>query len=772
METLEAERKRVREEIRKVQERFSGIYNSSKDAIGYASLEGVLLDGNDSFCQLTGYSKGELVTRSYQDITPKEYDEYEAKIIERIIRTGKPAEYEKEYIRKDGSRIPVLLTTFVVKGGDGKPIGLAAIIKDITERKQAEQRLKESESFLNSVIEQSPFSTWISDDKGTNIKQNQACRELFGIERDEEVIGKFNVFKDEEVRRQGLIPLFEKVFTKGETVNFVIDYDFRKVKHVKVSGATHKILDATIFPIKDGNGKVTNAVVQHKDITEHKRAEEALRESEDKYRSLVNNVRLGIFRSTIGPPGKYLEVNPALEEITGYSREELLHVRPSQLYVHPEERQAALEKVASAPGAVTNELKFRKKDGAEITVLSTMVAIKDSTGKLLYFDGITEDITERKQAEEELRESEEKLKRMFEFATDGIVVTDLNGNIMEMNEAAVRLRGLDSKEKLIGRSTFELIAEKDRVRIMEILKSALEDRQIRRNVELTFLTEDGRGYLAEVSSALLKDAAGNPAGFIAIFRDITERKQAEEREKELQQELSLSTRLASIGELAAGIAHEINNPLTGILGFSERLLRKSTDEEDSRELERIYNEAQRAAKVVQNLLTFARRRQPKKEYSDVNDILQKALELRAYELQTSNIEVVTDLAPGLPEVMADFHQIQEVFLNIILNAEQAMTEASGEGKLSIKTEERKDYIRISFTDDGPGIPTEQLDKVFNPFFTTRGGRGGTGLGLSACHGIMAEHGGKIYARSKPGKGATFFVELPLTTKKIEEAKPS
>jgi len=262
--------------------------------------------------------------------------------------------------------------------------------------------------------------------------------------------------------------------------------------------------------------------------------------------------------------------------------------------------------------------------------------------------------------------------------------------------------------------------------------------------------------------AIMKDTDGKPTGFVGVSRDITERKQAEEREKELQQQLYLSSRLASIGELAAGVAHEISNPLTGILGFSQRLMRKSTDEEVSQDLERIHNEAQRVAKVVGNLLTFARRREPRKEYSDINDILQQALELRAYELETSNIEVVTSLAPSPLKTMADFHQIQEVFLNIILNAEQAMSEANAGRKLSVKTQPTGGYIRISFADDGPGIPAEQLDKIFDPFFTTRGEKGGTGLGLSLCHGIVAEHAGRIYAKSKPGKGATFFVELPLS----------
>jgi signal transduction histidine kinase len=263
----------------------------------------------------------------------------------------------------------------------------------------------------------------------------------------------------------------------------------------------------------------------------------------------------------------------------------------------------------------------------------------------------------------------------------------------------------------------------------------------------------------------------NMSQVLAIIRQVAERRQAEARQKQLQQELYLSSRLAAIGELAAGVAHEINNPLTGILGFSQRLLRKSTDEGVRRDLERIHNEALRAAKVVDNLLTFARSREPKKEYTDINDILQKALELRAYELRTGNIEVITELAPDLPGAMVNFHQIEEVFVNIVLNAEQVMAEANRGGRLTIKTQQRQGCIMVSFADDGPGIADDDLDRLFDPFFTTRGATGGTGLGLSICHGIVAEHGGRIYAKSSPGKGATFFVELPLTREYSSEGEP-
>ena len=355
----------------------------------------------------------------------------------------------------------------------------------------------------------------------------------------------------------------------------------------------------------------------------------------------------------------------------------------------------------------------------------------------------------------ERKRAEEKLQTILKTALDGFWLTNLEGKLLEVNDSCYKMVGY-SREGLLKMSISDLEAIESPEEVAQHIKRVIE--QGYDSFESQHKRKDGNIIDVEISVNYLDVGEGQ---LFVFARDITKRKQAEEREKELQRELYHSSRLAAIGELAAGIAHQLNNPLTGVLGFSQRLLRKSTDEEFSHDLKRIHTEAERAAKVVQNLLTFARRRQPQKQYSDVNEILESALELRAYELNTSNIEVITDLATNLPEIMLDFHQIQEVFLNLILNAEQAITEANGGGKLTIKTEKRKGHIRTSFTDDGPGIPAEKLYKIFDPFFTTKGEKGGTGLGLSVCHGIITEHGGRIYAKSKPGKGATFFVELPL-----------
>ena len=225
----------------------------------------------------------------------------------------------------------------------------------------------------------------------------------------------------------------------------------------------------------------------------------------------------------------------------------------------------------------------------------------------------------------------------------------------------------------------------------------------------------------------------------------------------------MADRLASIGELAAGTAHELNNPLTSVIGFSQLLMEKDIPDDIREDLKLIYNEAQRAAGVTKNLLAFGRKHAPVKQLNQINNIIEDVLKLRAYEHKVNGIEVKRQLAPDLPEIRVDYFQMQQVLLNIIINAEYFMTEAHNRGTLTITTKKQNSNVRISIADDGPGISRENLSRIFNPFFTTKEAGKGTGLGLSICHGIVSEHGGQIYARSQPGKGATIVVELPINS---------
>jgi len=245
------------------------------------------------------------------------------------------------------------------------------------------------------------------------------------------------------------------------------------------------------------------------------------------------------------------------------------------------------------------------------------------------------------------------------------------------------------------------------------------------------------------------------------IRYAIERKQAEERERRLQLQLNLSNRLASLGLMVEGIAHEINNPLTSVIGFAQMLTFEDIPENTREDVKTIGDNAQRVADIMKNLLTFAKQQKLERTYINVNDIIEATLKMRAYPLEDSNITVTTQLDPALPSTMADATLMQQAFLNLVINAETAMKLAHGKGSLLIVTELISDTIQISFTDDGPGIAEANLVHLFDPFFSTRGVGQGTGLGLSVCYGIIAEHNGRINVKSQLGKGSVFAVELPV-----------
>jgi len=268
----------------------------------------------------------------------------------------------------------------------------------------------------------------------------------------------------------------------------------------------------------------------------------------------------------------------------------------------------------------------------------------------------------------------------------------------------------------------------------------------------------------DLSLSVLKGPDGKVTGSIGIIADISERRRAREEKQRMEEQLRVAGRLAAVGELAAGVAHELNNPLAAVQAFAQLLVdRDDLDETIKSDVETIYEEIQRATKITNNLLSFAGRHKPEKRLISINDVLERSLELHVYLMRINNIEVVRELDPGLPKTMADFYQIQQVFVNIINNAEQAMTEANGKGKLLVKTERLGETIRTTFTDDGPGIPKENLNKVFDPFFTTKGTGNGTGLGLSISFSLVKEHAGHLYIESKLGQGATFVVEIPIVS---------
>ena len=382
-------------------------------------------------------------------------------------------------------------------------------------------------------------------------------------------------------------------------------------------------------------------------------------------------------------------------------------------------------------------------------------------------------ITERKRVEVALHKEKASLSSILQKAPYGVMLVGRDGRCIYVNPEFTNITGYTLKDIPTGKDWFHRAYPDPEYRweVINTWKNDVATKGISRGDSRVFRAVCKNGEVKEIDfrQTILDDGSA-----LEMLSDITERKQMEAEKKELEQQAQVASRLATVGEMASGIAHEINNPLTAVIGYADLVLERDIPQEVKEDVRIIHNGAKRVADIVKRLLAFARQYQPERTYLDINDIIKATLELRAYELETSNIKATTNLAPDLPRTMADAGQLQQVLLNLIINAETEMKLAHEGGKLLVKTETVDDTIRISFKDDGPGISKENLEKIFNPFFTTREVGKGTGLGLSLCHGIIAEHKGRIYAESKPGKGATFIVELPVITeeKQLEMAEPA
>jgi PAS domain S-box-containing protein len=487
---------------------------------------------------------------------------------------------------------------------------------------------------------------------------------------------------------------------------------------------------------------------------ERHRLQQALRHSEEYFRALTENSQDAI--AILDSNGTIRYEGPSIERILGYEPQDRVGKSAFEL-IHPEDMSRVVNSFAELMrkprSTLRAEVRLQHKDGSWRTFEAVGNNLLDDPavrGVVANF----RDITERKQAEEALRESEEKLKHYLDSSPEAILICDTRGNFLYGNRVAQKIMGYSSEE-LVGKNwqkNFALSEESlsKGVRLME-----LSARKRTGPNEFELVGKDGSHTFVEVSTYPIGQR--DKVEIISIARDITERKRLEEQ-------LRLAGRLVAVGELAVGVAHELNNPLAAIQGFAQLLTASDhLDKTLKKDLETIYREAQRASKITGSLLSFARQHKPEKHLISIDEVIEKTLELRVHQMQVNNIEVVVDFAADLPKTMADFSQMQQVFVNIINNAEQAMLEAHGRGKLIVKTERSGEMIQIAFTDSGPGISEENLNRIFDPFFTTKEVGKGTGLGLSICYGIVQAHGGRIYAKSKLGRGATFVVEIPITS---------
>jgi PAS domain S-box-containing protein len=498
--------------------------------------------------------------------------------------------------------------------------------------------------------------------------------------------------------------------------------------------------DCVVNAIVKG-GEVTGASVLARDITEH-------REKEQRFTQLFESLQEGVYISN--PEGRLLEVNPALVSILGYdSKEDLLQLPPEQLNVDGDD--PVLGHAGSQSGHTrTRELRLRRKDGGVAVCVDTSSGVIEA-GRIVRYQGTLVDVTEKRALEQQLQRQEEFRRHLLESFPDLILVLDLKGQYTFVSARIGELLGY-GPEHLMGKNVAE--TENAPPELAELYRTVATGESSLTSCEYGSRHRDGGWRTMLAMASPLLDAEGKPAGVIISVRDVT-------MEKKLEQQIIQSERQAAMGQMIGGFAHELNNPLTAILGYAELLKESQASESASKQIGDLHKEARRAAEIVQNLQYFARPPAPGKSQVNLNELVQRTVQMQAYPLRKSNITVDFLPEPAIPAIMADPNQLMQVFLNLLLNAEQAIRENRAKGTIRVRIGRRPDSVWVVFQDDGPGIAPENLAHIFDPFFTTKRPGRGTGLGLSICKTVLREHGGNIEAATSPDGGALFTITLPV-----------
>ena len=492
--------------------------------------------------------------------------------------------------------------------------------------------------------------------------------------------------------------------------------------------------------------EVVGASILARDVTEE-------REKERRFTELFETLQEGVYFCT--PEGKLLDGNPTLVSILGYpSKSELLGLDAKALNVDPSQT-AVLGRSADDRGGVrTREIQLRRRDGSIATCLDTSRAVWDQAGTIIRYQGTLTDVTEQRKMESALRQQEQFRQKLLESFPDLILVVDLQERY---TFASSRIRDLLGyrPEDLVGKKIEEL--QDHSPEFLSLYRDVASGKQLFAACEYGGLHRDGTWRTMRASASQFFDSENKMNGVILSVRDITV-------EKKLEQQIIQSERLAAMGQMIGGFAHELNNPLTAILGMSDLLREGETNESRTKHLNMLHQQARRATEIVQNLMYFSRPPAPGKTPVNLSELVERTLHLHAYSLRKSNITVDFLMEQGLPQITADPHQLMQVFLNLMLNAEQAIREARDKGTLRIRLRKTDSNIQVTFEDDGPGIAPEILPNIFDPFYTTKRPGRGTGLGLSICKAVMKEHAGNIEAASALSGGAVFTVTLPIETK--------
>ena len=758
------QRKKTEQALAESEDRYRKLYENTPAMMHSIDPEGRIISVSDYWLEKLGYSREEALGRKSTDFLTPDSKKYATNtVLPEFFRLGYCENIPYRYAAKNGDVLDILLSAIAEKDDEGKVIRSLAVLEDITERKQAEEKLH----FLSSIIEQSRESM-ICTDKDFRINYiNQAAVKLFGWTLDELKGQKPDLLNADPLREEIQRELYETV-ARGETY-------ITEVLNVRKDGSTF-ICEFETSALFDEKGEINGYFGSQRDVTEKRKAEAAARESEETLRVIFESAADSIFIK--GTDLKYIRVNRAMEELFGLPREKLLGKTDIEVFDKTAGTEIREIDKRVLAGEVIKYDSARSIGGKKFVFDSIKVPLKDSEGKIIGLCGYARDITDRKIMEEALRESEEKFRLVFENLGEGVTRVSLDETVELCNRAAEMIFGIE-KGNLRGRNIKDFVSDKD----LKTIRSQTKRRKLgyRSSYEIELIQPGGEIRNLNVSSSPCYDSENNVIGTYSIFRDITEQRRAERDRKEFDLHLQQTQKLESLAVLAGGVAHDYNNLLQGIVGNAGLALMDLPHYSPVREyIEGIRKSADHAAALTSQMLAFAGRGVFEIKQADVSALVNQMDHLLRAVVSKKNI-LSFDLQEKIPLIDADITQIRQIVMNLVTNASEAIGENEGVIKIStgcrlcdhdflrsIRSDTELpegEYIYLQVSDTGPGMDADTVRRVFDPFFSTK--FTGRGLGMAVVYGIMKRHNGAVNVEAKIGSGTRFTFYFPRSTGSAE-----
>ena len=520
-----------------------------------------------------------------------------------------------------------------------------------------------------------------------------------------------------------------------------------------------KTFDVHDIPLDNQDGTVSKLSIC-RDISIRKSREQKLKAKEEDYQNLFEHVGCGVFISS--KEGKFLNANHALLDMLGYeNKEEFLQIDlATDLWVRPDDRKRFQKLIEKEGRVIDHEVEFKRKDGSTIPVLLTGHVRYDQDGNIIGYEGLNQDISRRKAMEKQIIEAYDFLNKIVQSSPNAIMAADMDGNIIIWNQAAQELLGYSAAE-VIGKMNIKRVyPEGTARRVMIMLRSDEHGGVGKLNTyPMVYVRRDKKIIEGTLSAAIIYNSEGKEIASVGSFVDLRDRLEMERELRRIQEQLLQSEKLAAMGRLTSQIAHELNNPLYGIMNTLELLKTEIPIQNKRRKiLEMALSEVTRLSELLRNMLSFSKPDEEEKALVNINTIIEEILLLNTKQLQENDISIATDLAEGMGKIKASKNQLRQVFLNLIKNSQDAMPEG---GSIYFTTSVNEERVLIEVRDTGSGIREEHINRIFDSFFTTKASVKGVGLGLSVCYGFIKEHGGDIRVESEPDSGTTFNITLPV-----------